>query len=121
MEKAPGIRGFVSQFPTGSQPMEDFYDRASRSRQMEATARFLKNSFRLDDLVDYMESNYSAMMTNDITEDYASKLAELRKQRDIIINVPGIPMHEREEMMERLDEIGYGLVAAIMTVLNRME
>jgi hypothetical protein len=104
LERFPGLKGFTSRYPAGSQALDDVFEVADKARVAARTMAHLERSMRVDDYVDYAKEVALTWGLNSTMQDILEAIAELRKQRQDITGAPGVSPQDKRRAIRQLDE-----------------
>jgi hypothetical protein len=116
-----GVRGFVSRFPLGSEPAEEFYDMASRTREAKDTYLHLQRTNRIDEMIDYMMDNAILIQADPRLQGITRQLGDLRQRRLQVQLHRTMDPKQKRELMDSLDQLSLELVSAAAPLVKLLQ
>jgi hypothetical protein len=99
----PLARGFVSRFPSNSQDFDDFYQLTDRVRSTTRTYNELIERFQNEDAIQFATDHAALMGLSSSNNRWVREMAELRQQRQDIINHPTMDGAKKRDLIKTLE------------------
>jgi hypothetical protein len=114
----PFLGAFVSRFPLGAQPVEDFYRLADDARIAAGTANFLEKTLQTEDYVDWVVAKAKVSAIEPMMRKTTDRISQIRRQKSLILEAPEMDSGDKRMLLEKLDREILWLTASVVEGLK---
>jgi hypothetical protein len=102
LRRLPGAGTFYSSYPYSSQTTQDAYTIANRAQVAARTAAHLEESFRIEELGEYLVEKASEIAAAPVTQMMTEEMAQFREMRTGVLQDPEMPIELKRQTIHKM-------------------